>query len=95
MKLTGVILILSCKKYINTRVQQNFIDRNLNAWSEKWKFISLIGDNNIETKYIFDSKKNILVRMHSLNIFSDLLSDQTSELQKSISIIPNLIVVQS
>ena len=25
--------------------------------------------------------------MHSLNIFSDLLSDQTSELQKSISII--------
>lgn len=60
MKLTGVILILSCKKYINTRVQQNFIDRNLNAWSEKWKFISLIGDNNIEKKYIFDSKKNIL-----------------------------------
>ena len=34
-----------------------------------------------------DSKKNILVRMHSFNIFSDLLSDQTSELQKSISII--------
>ncbi len=34
-----------------------------------------------------DSKKNILVRMHSLNIFSDLLSNKTSDLQKSISIL--------
>ena len=57
MKLNGIILILSCKKYINSRVQKNFIDRNLNEWSEKWKFITLIGDNNIKTNYIFDSKK--------------------------------------
>ena len=39
------------------------------------------------TKGIVDNKKNILVRMHSLNIFSDLLSNKTTDLQKSISII--------
>ena len=31
--------------------------------------------------------KNILVRMHSLNIFSDILSNKSSDLNKSISII--------
>ena len=47
MKLKGVILILSCDKYINTRVKENFFDRNVNDWYNDWKFITLKGNLNI------------------------------------------------
>ena len=60
MKLKGIIMILSCKKYINNRVKINFTDNNVNQWSDEWKFVSIIGDDNIDTNYIFDSKKYIL-----------------------------------
>lgn len=62
---------------LNKSVFKMYVYKNLIDKTEHLAFV----------KGIVDSKKNILVRMHSLNIFSDLLSDKTSELQKSISII--------
>lgn len=60
MKLKGVILILSCDKYINTRVKENFFDRNVNDWYNDWKFITLKGNLNIENDYEYDKESYIL-----------------------------------
>lgn len=60
MKLKGVILVLSCEKYINTRVKKNFFDKNINEWYNDWKFVILKGDLNMETDYKYDSKNFIL-----------------------------------
>ena len=62
---------------LNKSIFKMYVYKNLIDKTEHLAFV----------KGAIDSNKNILVRMHSLNIFSDLLSDQTSELQKSISII--------
>ena len=62
---------------LNKSIFKMYVYKNLIDKTEHLAFV----------KGIVDSKKNILVRMHSFNIFSDLLSDKTSELQKSISII--------
>ena len=62
---------------LNKSIFKMYVYKNLIDKTEHLAFV----------KGTIDSKKNILVRMHSLNIFSDLLSDKTSELQKSISTI--------
>ncbi len=62
---------------LNKSIFKMYVYKNLIDKTEHLAFV----------KGVVDSEKNILVRMHSLNIFSDLLSDKTSELQKSISII--------
>ncbi len=62
---------------LNKSIFKMYVYKNLIDKTEHLAFV----------KGMVDKKKNILVRMHSLNIFSDLLSDKTSELQKSISII--------
>ncbi len=61
MKLKGVILVLSCEKYINTRVKKNFFDKNINEWYNDWKFVILKGDLNMETDYKYDSKNFIFI----------------------------------
>jgi hypothetical protein len=60
MKLKGIILILSCEKYINTRVKKNFFDVNVNSWRNDWKFVTLKGDINLNSDYEYDSNKFIL-----------------------------------
>ena len=76
MKLKGVILILSCEKYINTRVKKNFFDRNITSWSEDWKFITLKGDLNIETDYKYDSK-NLILTVKCEDSYISLLKKRT------------------
>ena len=60
MDLKGVILVLSCEKYINTRVKKNFFDLNVNSWTTDWKYVILKGDKDLECNYKFDSEKFIL-----------------------------------
>lgn len=60
MELKGVILVLSCEKYMNSRVKRNFFDLNVNSWINNWKFVILKGDINLNSDYIFDSDKCIL-----------------------------------
>ena len=64
MKLKGVILVLSCEKYINTRVKKNFFDKNINEWYNDWKFVILKGDLNMETDYKYDSKNFIIYKSY-------------------------------
>src|SRR5210317_1001830 len=72
MKLKGVILILSCEKYINTRVKENFFDKNINDWYNDWKFITLKGNLNIENNYEYDTE-NLILTVKSEDSYMHLL----------------------
>jgi hypothetical protein len=57
MTYEGVILILTCQKYINTRcINNKFKSPVIN----NWLFITTIGDLSLDSEYIFDNHNNIL-----------------------------------
>ena len=59
INVNGVIMVLSCEKYIETRARKNFINNNINEWVNDWPVVIVKGDNTIKEEYIYD-KNNIL-----------------------------------
>jgi hypothetical protein len=59
INVNGIIMVLSCEKYIESRVCKNFINNNINQWVNNWQVVIVKGDNTIKEDYIYD-KDNIL-----------------------------------
>ena len=56
MNYEGIIMVLSCQKYINTRCINNNFNSNVN----NWLLIKVIGNFLLNEEYIFDASSNIL-----------------------------------
>lgn len=52
----GIILVLSCQKYLNTRVEKNFSNFSINDWG----LVIVCGDPFIDQSYIFNKETRLL-----------------------------------
>ena len=52
----GIILVLSCQKYLSTRIKKNFE----NFYIDDWQVVILCGNLFIDKPYIYDKEKRVL-----------------------------------
>ena len=69
INVNGVIMVLSCEKYIETRARKNFINNNINEWVNDWPVVIVKGDNTIKEEYIYDKNNILTLKTQDIYIF--------------------------